>query len=91
MTKEQYEKRRTSCCIPGIIMTICAGGAAQDWTQSWLVFCLLIIGTVLLIYGCYCWAKYKGRHGAFSLLGFLGLIGFLILSRLKDRWIETKL
>ncbi len=43
---------------------------------------MFICGLGLVLWGCYLWAKLKGRSGAWMLLGFLapaGLIGLLIL------------
>ncbi len=35
--------------------------------------------------GCYFWAKYKSRSKWFTLLGFSGLIGYIILAFLKNK------
>jgi len=52
---------------------------------------VLLVGTILIMIGLYCYAKAKGRTGVWGLFGLLGLIGFLgliigvvVLACLKD-------
>jgi hypothetical protein len=45
---------------------------------------LLIGGTTLLIVGLLYYARAKGRHPAWGLMGFLSLIGLIVLACLKD-------
>jgi len=44
-----------------------------------------LAGTCLFIWGCYSYAKAKGRHGAWALLGFLSIFGLIGLALMKDR------
>jgi hypothetical protein len=44
-----------------------------------------LIAMGLSIAGCYLYAKGKGHHGAWSLLGFLAFIGFIILAFFPDK------
>lgn len=45
---------------------------------------LSILSMVLFIWGCCCYAKGKGHHGAWGLLGFLFIPGLIILSFFRD-------
>jgi len=46
---------------------------------------MLFFGIPLFFFGCYRMAKGKGYHGAWALLGFLSLIGLIILFLLPTR------
>jgi len=43
-----------------------------------------LLGTVLFIIGLCYYAKAKGRSGWWGLMGFLSLIGLIVLACLKD-------
>jgi hypothetical protein len=43
------------------------------------------LGGILFVYGCYCYAKGKGHHGAWGLLGFLSIFGLIGLCFLSDK------
>jgi hypothetical protein len=45
---------------------------------------LSILSMVLFIWGCCCYAKGKGHHGAWGLLGFLFIPGLIILTFFRD-------
>ena len=45
---------------------------------------LSILSMVLFIWGCCCYAKGKGHHGAWGLLGLLFIPGLIILSFFRD-------
>lgn len=63
-----------------------SAGETPAWV--WLIILstiLSFIGTVFWFWGCYLWVKLKNRHWAFTFLGFLSLIGILIISSLDDR------
>jgi len=47
---------------------------------------LSLAGAVLFIWGCCAYAKGKGYHGAWGLLGLLSCIGLLILVCLTDKY-----
>jgi hypothetical protein len=46
---------------------------------------VMVLGTVLLIVGLAYYAKAKGRSAAWCLMGFLSIIGLIVLACLKDR------
>lgn len=46
---------------------------------------LALVGTVLLIIGLGLYAKSKGHHGAWGLMGLLSIIGLIVLACLPDR------
>ena len=62
--------------IPGIVLQ-CVGATIEQPE-------LLLLGTVLLIIGYGYYAKAKGRSSAWCLMGFLSVIGLIILGCLKD-------
>jgi len=72
-----------------IVLPIC--GAALLKSQQlpsyfrFLFPALLCGGIFLFIWGCTCYAKGKGYGRAIGLLGFLNLIGLLILLGLPDK------
>jgi hypothetical protein len=72
--------------IPGTILQI-IGYAMNESSPdpNPLATALLLVGTVLAIIGFGYYAKAKGRSMAWGLVGFLGLIGLLVLALLKDR------
>ena len=43
------------------------------------------VGIIFFFYGLYNYAKGKGYHGAWALLGFLSIIGLIILVSFPDR------
>lgn len=53
---------------------------------SWVA---LIIGTVIVLAGCYFWLKWKNRHWAFMFWGILAPIGLLGISLLKSKKTEV--
>lgn len=88
MRKEEYLKRRTAFIIVGVcLMLLLYPLAGISWDAASLSY---VVGLSMILYGCYCWAKGKGRGGWFLLLGLVGCVGFLILWRLKDNWIEVR-
>jgi hypothetical protein len=82
----EYNRKSLIYGIPGIILQI--GGSFLRTSEGELTLpgaLLILIGTALLLVGFVYYAKAKGRHPAWSLLGFLSLIGLLILALLKDK------
>jgi hypothetical protein len=75
--------------IPGMIAQIAGlvlkGPAEAPSPYQSLAIVLLLVGTVLAITGFGYYAKAKGRSMAWGLVGFLGIVGLLVLSTLKDR------
>lgn len=54
----------------------------------YLLVLLLIISSLIT---CYYWAKYKRLHAGLIFVGFLGPIGFIIMTQLKDNWDKESL
>jgi len=70
------------------LMAPSSGGASTTPAWVWVVILsgfLAFIGSIFWFWGCYLWVKLKNRHWAFTFLGFLSLIGILIISSLDDR------
>ena len=70
----------------GIVLQI-AGRvlAAQSDALALHGFALSLVGLVVFIYGCFCYAKGKGHSPWWGLLGLLSIIGLIILVFLPDR------
>lgn len=94
--KNSYRKKRTIWVWVGLgiaFLSRMLAGASWDvasWDTaialSYSSYFVWVLGAGALIYGSYCWAKYKGRHGAFALLGLLAPIGFIPLALMKDKY-----
>jgi len=74
---KRYNNISLAWGIPGLIVQI--GGWVADQPL------LAILGTILLIVGLAYYAKAKGYHPIWCLLGFLSIIGWIILGLMKDR------
>jgi hypothetical protein len=80
----RYNNISLALGIPGIILQVVGQfmrGNPENGTVGALV---LVVGTVLLIGGLAMYAKAKGRSLAWGLMGFLSLIGLIVLALLKD-------
>ena len=67
---------------PGIILQIWGNIIGQP--------IMLILGTILLMIGLAYYAMAKGRNPAWCLMGFLSIIGLIVLGCLKDLEKEAK-
>jgi hypothetical protein len=74
---KRFNNISTAIGIPGIVVQAC--GAIIDSKP------LLVAGAALLLVAFYYYTKAKGIHPAFCLLGFLSVLGLLVLSVLKDK------
>ena len=72
----KYNNISLICGIPGIVLQ--GAGIINEQPE------LLLLGTVLLLIGYGYYAKAKGRNFAWCLMGFLSIIGLIILGCLKD-------
>lgn len=72
----KYNNISLTCGIPGIILQIAGRLIGQP--------VVIIAGTVLLMVGLAYYAKAKGRSPAWCLMGFLSLVGLIVLACLKD-------
>ena len=77
--------------VPGIILQIIGritmvGAFGNSIPSPEAVgFLILLVSTILLIVGLSFYAKAKGHHPAFGLLGFLSIIGLIILAIMPDK------
>lgn len=62
--------------IPGLVLQIAGNVIGQPL--------VVLVGTVFLMVGLAYYAKAKGRSPAWCLMGFLSLIGLIVLACLKD-------
>lgn len=74
--------------VPGLLVQI-AGVILRDTAATVgslvLGWTVLLIGAAMLIVGLAYYAKAKGYHPAWGLLGLLSLIGFIVLGVMPDR------
>jgi hypothetical protein len=73
----RYNNYSLALGIPGLLIQI--GGLVAQRPP------ITLVGTVLLMAGLAFYAKAKGRSPAWCLMGFLGLIGLIVLALLKDQ------
>lgn len=59
--------------------------AGNPGEVNYVVDLIALIGMILFFYGLYNYAKAKGYSGWFALLGFLYIIGLVILVILPDK------
>ncbi len=71
---KKYNNISLAWGIPGFVLQI--AGIGQPLVLS--------AGTVLLMIGLAYYAKAKGRSAAWCLMGFLPIIGLIVLAYLKD-------
>lgn len=69
--------------VLGIIAAIVTDTSKR--TDFFLQVICILPTIFLFIYGLYCYAKGKGYHGAWGLLGILTIIGLLIIAFFPDR------
>lgn len=73
--------------VPGIVLQF-VGWLMQGDTipgGSPLGLVVQVVGTVLLIVGLSFYARAKGHHPAWGLMGLLSIIGLIVLAVLPDR------
>ena len=63
--------------VPGLIV--------QTYSSMINSNLLFLLGTALIIVGLFFYTRAKARHPLFCLLGFLSIIGWLILAALSDK------
>lgn len=73
--------------VPGIVLQIVGALMGRDIIPGGETVGLIvqIAGTILLIVGLSFYARAKGRHPAWGLLGLLSIIGLIVLAVLPDR------
>lgn len=50
-----------------------------------LAYSMLLVSICMSVYGCYLWARLKGRHWLWMVFGLLAPAGFLMLAMLRDK------
>ena len=83
------EKYRTNAIVwvgLGILLPFLSFALEQHSLQSMVG----LFSLVAFIYGLSCYARGKGYPGAWCLLGFLGLIGLIILICFRDMYKDGK-
>ena len=73
--------------VLGLIAALTAGTSGRT---HYILEDILILSMLPFIYGLCCYAKGKGYHGAWGLLGLLTIIGIIILVCFPDRHKSTK-
>jgi len=53
--------------------------------QLVLAYSMLMVSICMSVYGCYLWARLKGRHWIWMAFGLLAPAGFLALALLKNK------
>ncbi|MGA3093986.1 MAG: hypothetical protein ABSD79_01200 [Dehalococcoidales bacterium] len=53
--------------------------------QLALAYSMLMVSICMSVYGCYLWARLKGRHWIWMVFGLLAPAGFLALALLKNK------
>jgi hypothetical protein len=77
--------------IPGIVLQLAGNFMMPSVDQAGasgaalLGLCVALLGTALLIVGLGFYAKGKGHHFAWGLMGLLSIIGIIVLAILPDR------
>jgi len=65
---------------PGVMMLYAANFLNMTAITFWA---MIAVGLGLVLYGCFCWTRYKGRHWAFMFWGLISPIGLLGIALLK--------
>jgi hypothetical protein len=88
---QEYKSKANLAIGLGIVLFIVSAATAVNANRSGSTGLALaanvveIVSGVLFIWGCCMYAKGKGYSAAFGLLGFLSLIGLIILVVLPDK------
>jgi len=54
-------------------------------SQLAIAYTMLVVSICMSVYGCYLWAKLKGRHWIWMVFGLLAPAGFLALAILPNK------
>jgi hypothetical protein len=90
---KEYEKKTNIGIGLGIVLQLVArfGLMSQSNVAIYYVGLAVALGGIALcIWGCCCYAKGKGHHPAWGILGLLSLIGLIVLVCFSDRHKQTK-
>jgi asparagine N-glycosylation enzyme membrane subunit Stt3 len=75
-----YKQARNIGVPAGIILLILCRFSLN---YLYLFIPMWLLGLAFLLFGCWGWAKYKGRSALWALFGLLAPIGFIVLALLK--------
>jgi hypothetical protein len=89
----RYNNVSLALGIPGLLLQIGGNFWAAPYFGGQLAVgrSVMALGTLLLIAGLAFYAKAKGRHPAWGLLGLLSFIGLILLACLSDHAKERNL
>ena len=77
---QEYKTKTNLFILLGIIAQVVGKMMSQDIGSL-----IALAGVVLFIIGCSYYAKGKGHHGAWGLLGLLSIVGLLVLVCMRDK------
>jgi hypothetical protein len=86
----RYNNISLALGIPGLILQIAANVIRVSSENQYLAVLAWVAGTALLVGGFVMYAKSKGRSPAWGLMGFLSIIGLIVLAMLEDRTLKPK-
>jgi len=96
-TKTIRSTKRIAFCIIGVILLYVAGVQSNlgyeyyEWTIHDIASVILLpLALYFTVHGSYIWAKEKGRSGWWCLMGTIAPIGYLVLTKLKDKRLGEK-
>jgi hypothetical protein len=83
-------RRGTDCIQTGLMSQACGAlvvGTVLDTgvPAFWLGLTLILVGTPILVVGCYRRARIKGYGGGLAVLGLLSFVGAIILIAFPDK------
>ena len=78
-------KIRTALVVSGTVVGYLS--LLQD--QPALTYSMLVVAMCLSVYGCYLWARLKGRCWIWMVFGLLAPAGFLMLALLRNKRQQT--
>ncbi|MFC2001346.1 oligosaccharyl transferase, archaeosortase A system-associated [Chloroflexota bacterium] len=90
-SRKGYRQARNVGVCAGIILLIAALLSNLYNTDLHIFLPIWVIGIASLLYGCWGWAKYKGRSEWWALWGLLPPIGFIPLALMQSEAATTKL
>jgi hypothetical protein len=84
--KDKYKSLRNNLVWAGLIIAFVSRilVAIMPFAAAFALG-LSCFGLVLVVIGCYFWAKYKGRNPAWTVFGVIAPIGFIPLAVLRDK------
>lgn len=81
----RYNNISLALGVPGLVLQVAGSMMRANPANEAAGSAILVGGTALLISGLAMYAKAKDRSPAWGLMGFLSLIGLIVLALLEDR------